>query len=213
MPTVVLRSLLKTLPARMMQGQVFAISEPRVGSRRTHQTSPPRLYHGSCTISDLSVRASNELSISATSLETFAAWQTRTRCSSRCRSLSAIAAATYRERRLGGTRRRNSTAKSWGSVKVSFLLTIAKLPYHQSAAERKMPLYHGQSMRRALAFTPLHQCRELARNRRRHGNWCARRPALGRRPRANTRDSRAAAPVGACWGAATGGDQVEKVRR
>src|SRR4051812_14097027 len=38
--TTVRRNRLKTLPERMTHGRVFAISEPNVGSSRTHHTSP-----------------------------------------------------------------------------------------------------------------------------------------------------------------------------
>ena len=78
----------------------------------------------------LSAKASNELSISRTSAELFAASQAWTSCASRSRSLSAIAVATYCDRLLAGTRRRNSAANSWGNVNVSFLLDIS--PYYQS---------------------------------------------------------------------------------
>src|SRR5215218_3412837 len=42
MTTTVRRSLLKTLPETITQGRVLGISDPKVGSRRTHQTSPRR---------------------------------------------------------------------------------------------------------------------------------------------------------------------------
>ena len=40
--TTLRRNLLKILSDRMMQDRIFAISEPRVGSRRTHQIAPRR---------------------------------------------------------------------------------------------------------------------------------------------------------------------------